>query len=449
VISSKDYKAGLFVLFTLLLLGFMIVKVSQGGFLFSSSYNLYVTVNSAMGLSHKTPVQIAGVPVGVVTEIHLDKNNHARLKLQIQGAVRVDQGSVAQLKTTGILGDAFIELLQPAVQTQPLLDGGEIGTVQTMGDFGSLTDVMGQIAEDVKAITAQMRKNMAGDGSSFDNTMKNMEKITAYLAKNENNVNVSMNNIKAITENLNAILATNRAQINTTTSNVAEITTNMKNGEGTIGKLLKSEETLDKIHDSLDNINNLVGGANRFEVRMGGHAEYLGGSDAYKNYVSLALQPRPDKYFLFEVVSDPDPSFTKVVEETKVTNGTSSSTITTEKSSKQLDDLLFSFQFAKKFEAFTMRGGLIESSGGVGLDYQVGPFTTEFSAFDFRTTNGQRPHLKLFNTAHLTKTFYLLGGLDDFINPNQDLDWFMGAGFSFTDEDVKSLFGLIGLSSGR
>ncbi len=374
---------------------------------------------------------------------------HARLKLQIQGKVRVDQGTVAQLKTTGILGDAFIELLQPPVATEALTDGGEIGSVQTMGDFGSLTDVMGQIADDVKAITTQMRKTMAGDDSSFDKTMKNMEKITAYLAKNENNVNVSMNNIKAITENLNAILATNRSLINTSTSNVAEITTSMNKGEGTIGKLLKSEETIDKIHESLDNINNLVGGANRFEVRMGGHAEYLGGTDAFKNYVSLAMQPRPDKYFLFEVVSDPNPSFTKVIEETTVTNGANTSTITTEKSSKQLDDLLFSLQFAKKFEAFTVRGGLIESSGGIGLDYSVGPFTTEFSAFDFRTSDGQKPHLKLMNTAKLTKTFYLLGGLDDFINPGQDLDWFLGAGFTFTDEDVKSLFGLIGMTSGR
>lgn len=447
--KSKDYKAGLFVLLSIVILGFMIVKVSQGGFLFSNSYDLHITLDSAVGLAHKTPVQIAGVPVGIVSQIRLDEMSRAQLTLQIQNDVRIFSGTKAQIKTSGILGDAYIDLIPPKQREDVLVEGDEIGSVQNMGDFGSLTDTLGLVAEDLRAMTEQMRKNVAGEGSNFDNTMKNLERITAYLAKNENNVNVSMANIKAITENLNAILASNRSQINTTTSNVAEITTSMNKGEGTIGKLLKSEETIDKIHDSLDNINNLVGGANRFEVEMGGHTEYLGASQDFKNYVSLALKPRPDKYFLFEVVSDPDPSFTTVVEKTKITSGNASSTVTTQKSSKQLDDLLFSAQFAKRFEGFTMRGGLIESTGGVGLDYHFGPLKAEFSAFDFRTEDNQKPHLKLLGTAKLTQTFYLLGGLDDFINPNQDLDWFMGAGFSFTDEDVKSLFGLMGLSSVR
>jgi hypothetical protein len=44
----------------------------------------------------------------------------------------------------------------------------------------------------------------------------------------------------------------------------------------------------------------------------------------------------------------------------------------------------------------------------------------------------------------MTKNFYLIGGLDDFISIQQDTDWFMGAGIEITDDDVKSVLGLIG-----
>lgn len=444
--NSKNYKAGLFVLGTLILLGYMILRVNQDGFLFSNSYKLHMTVATAAGLAYKTPVQIAGVPVGIVSDIKLDQNSRAKLTLEINKDVKIFDGAKANIKTTGILGDAYVEILQPGELGEALAEGSSIESVQGFSDLNSVTDTMGQIAEDVKAITTQMRKLMAGDDSSFDKTFKNIEKITAYLARNENNVNVSMSNIKAITENLNAILAANRSMIYQSATNVAGITGSINEGEGTIGRLVKSDETLEKIHESLDNLNNLVGGVNRFNVKLGGHTEFLGGTGDFKNYVTFALQPRPDKFFLFEVVSDPNPSFTRTVEETTVTTGGQSTSITTQRQFKELDDLRFSAQFAKKFQNFTMRGGLIESTGGVGLDYAQGPIGVQFSAFDFKTDDGEKPHLKVMSTAHVTNTFYLLGGFDDFINPNQDLDWFVGAGFSFNDEDIKNLFGLFGAS---
>ena len=65
-----------------------------------------------------------------------------------------------------------------------------------------------------------------------------------------------------------------------------------------------------------------------------------------------------------------------------------------------------------------------------------------FEAFDFSTRFGEKPHLKAMADIALTKNFYVLGGADDFINPNQPLDWFVGAGFRFSDDDFKRIVGL-------
>lgn len=445
--TNNNFKVGLFVLATLFLLVIMILKVSQGNVLFSGTYTVYLDMNSAVGLTKNTPVQISGVTVGVVDSISLSDSSKARVRLEIEDDYQISKYAEVRIKTTGILGDAYVEIYQVPPYTQLIEDGGVLGGVQNFGDFNQVTNQMSSIADDVKAITTQLKKLMAGDDSSFDRTMKNIERISTALAnvttKNEKNMDAILANLAVLSQNLNYVVAKNMNNVDMTLHNLEEITGTVARGEGTVGKLINDEETVTKLNDALDGINQFIGGTNRLSVDLGLHSEYLAGTGDFKNYVSLYLKPRPDKYFLFQLVSDPDPSFNTSIEENIITSNGTTNTVTTKKRTKRLNGYLFSAQIAKKIRNFTIRGGLIESSGGVGLDYDNGPLGLQFSAFDFKSDEGQRPHLKAMATAHMTKSFYLLGGVDDIINKNQDLAWFVGAGLRFTDDDVKSLLGLL------
>lgn len=444
--SSKNIKAGIFVLIAIVLLVWMILKVNQGGSFFSNTYSIYLEVDTAVGLSRNTPVQIAGVDVGLVKDITLSGYSKALLRCEIFNGVKISKNAIGRIKTSGLLGDAYVEIFQTEV-AEVLKDGDKISDVKIYGDMSSLTSEMGSIASDVKAITTQLKKLVAGDDSPFDKTIKNIEKITTTVAKlstkNEKNINSIIANLQAVSKNLNLAVKNNTPYIDRTMYNISDITSTIQSGRGTMGRLIKDEDTIDKMNDALDNFNNFLGGASRTRIELGGHTEYLGGTQSFKNYVSLAIQPRPDKYFLFEVTSDPDPSSSRVEETTTITSGGNTTTIDTYTRTKNLNQFRFSLQFAKRFQDLTLRGGLIESTGGFGVDYVKGPLDLQFSAFDFQTEDGQKPHLKFLGKAKITDTFYVLGGLDDFINPNQDLDWFFGAGFQFTDDDVKSLLGLL------
>jgi len=429
----------------------MVLRVSQGSLFNAGTYSIYLEVDSAVGLDKKTQVQIAGVDVGEVLDIELIDNQKALVELAIQNNVKINSNAISRIKTMGILGDAYIEIYQPGPLNDPLEEGKTIKNVTNYGDVNSVTQQVSSIAEDVKAITTQMRKLMAGDDSAFDRTIKNLENITSSFSrlslKNEKNIDILVSNMKALSQNLNYIVAKNMGRVDRTVYNLEDITKDMAEGRGTIGKLLKDEDTVNKLNDTLDGISSFIGGANRLRVDLDMHTEYLAGTGNVKNYVSMALKPRPDKFFLFEIVSDPDPSFNTTIEETIVTSGGTTSTISTKRREKALDGILFSAQLAKKYHDFTIRGGLIESSGGVGLDYNRGPLGLSFTAFDFKSDEGQRPHLKVMGKTHLTKSFYVLGGVDDFINPDQDLAWYLGAGLTFTDDDIKSLLGVFtGLS---
>lgn len=445
--SQKTYRAGIFVAIALALFIVIILRVSQGGLMLGGSYTIYLNMSSALGINKGTPVQIAGVEVGSVRSVKLgskDGETFALIETQIKSDYIVGSNAKAAVKTTGILGDAYIEIFYTEAIQSTLKDGGVISNVQNFGDFNTVTNQISDIADDIKAITKQMRKLMAGDESSFNKSMKNIEAITESLkhttTHNQRNIDAIIANFKSLSQQLNT------KGVNTL-GNIEDITRTIAQGEGTVGKLIKDDTTINKINDSLDGINNLVGGVNRIRVDLGMHTEYHAGVGDFKNYVELYLRPRPDKFFLFELVSDPDPSYDTNVTETTVASGGNTSTITTTERLKQLNGLRFSAQIGKKFGDFTLRGGLIESSGGVGLDYDKGPFGASFQAFDFKSDFGEKAHLKAWARAQLTSSLYIMGGADDFINPNQDLAWFMGAGLRFTDDDIKSLLGLLATSS--
>lgn len=445
--SSPQFKTGLFAAVILLILAYATLKVSQGNFLPGGTYSLYLLVDSATGISKKTPVEVAGISVGTVEKIELTEDNKARVEMRIKKGVVVTRDVQARIKTTGFLGDTYIELYQPTPFGPPLFKGETITSSSNYGDISSLTGQMTDIAADIKAITGTMRSLMSGEDSSFAKSLRNIEKITESLknvsVQNEDDLSIIIQNLRALSSNLNTLVARNSPNVDATLDNISVITEKIKKGEGTIGRLINDDETVEKLNESIDNLNELLGGASKWQMDLGYHTEYLAETEDFKHYISLAVKPKPDKYFLFEVVKDPAPDSTFKTTETTITSGGASTTVTEEEEVVETDKFRFSVQLAKKYYGLTLRGGLIESSGGVGLDYDYGPVGVKFSAFDFETKRGEKPHLKAMGQVNLTKNFYLLGGLDDFISNQQDPDWFMGAGLTMTEDDMSSIFGLM------
>ncbi|OGQ08478.1 MAG: hypothetical protein A3G32_10370 [Deltaproteobacteria bacterium RIFCSPLOWO2_12_FULL_40_28] len=447
--NNSQVKVGLFVLGVLVILIYITLRIGGSGFSAGGHYTVYVAVNSAVGLTKKAPVQIAGVPVGFVSDIELIENQKARLKLKIKRGVLVSSDAQVQIKAQGFLGDTYIEIYQPGPITTQLETGQTLNNVATYGDISQVAGQVGAIAEDIKAVTATLKTLMAGDDSSFAKSLKNIEAITSSLGRvsvqNEGNLNTIVANLKALSENLNLIVARNTSNVDQTLGDLADAASKIRNGEGTIGRLINDDETVEKLNESLDQLNNVLGTTSKMQIDLGYKTEYLGTTEAFKHYVSLKLKPKPDKYFIFEFVDDPAPDSSFETRQTTITSGGVSTEVTEEIETTQEDKFRFTAQLAKEFYGLTVRGGLIESSGGVGLDYDYGPFGVDLSFFDLETKRGEKPHLKAGGSVNLTKNLFLTGGLDDMLNPDQDTDWYMGAGLEITDEDLKSIFGLMSL----
>ena len=104
---------------------------------------------------------------------------------------------------------------------------------------------------------------------------------------------------------------------------------------------------------------------------MGLRADYNFLANTIKSYVSLRLQPTEDKYYQVELVNNPR-GLTQHHRHQRPTRPTRNEpahyrTITT----TTTDAFRFSLEFAKRMGPFTGRFGIMESTGGIGLDVHL------------------------------------------------------------------------------
>ena len=104
-------------------------------------YNLSAMFDNVSGLKVNDAIQIAGVKVGKVTAITLSqKNERARVSLQINEGIMIDEDAIASIKTSGIIGDKYVAISIGG--GDPLKDGGTV--IHTESSF-VLEDAIGQL----------------------------------------------------------------------------------------------------------------------------------------------------------------------------------------------------------------------------------------------------------------------------------------------------------------
>lgn len=101
-------------------------STNSGDRLGGDSYRVSATFTNAGDLKARAPVKIAGVKVGEIESITLDRNFDAKVMLRLTrsaGEIPADTG--AAIFTSGILGERYIGL-SPGGDPEPLKDGDEI-----------------------------------------------------------------------------------------------------------------------------------------------------------------------------------------------------------------------------------------------------------------------------------------------------------------------------------
>lgn len=488
----------------------------------------------ASGLAPKTPVRVAGIVVGEITRIQLD-NGKARVFFTVRSDIPVYPNATLAKRSASILGDFVLDLnpgspappqqepagtnlwqppglrvLPARAQAQgaqsgsePLPPGSEIHNVQEAVQLEKIFDSLDQITGDVKVITAALREALAGQETSAQKLMANLDSITSRLdatiersstqidailentkavtadvrgitERRSGDVEAIIVNVRQITEQAREVLASVQdivgeqgggaggaeaggireavANLNKSLQNIESITAKIDNGEGTIGRLVSDEELAERVDNALVEGSEFIERLTSIQVEVALRSEYMLNQGETKNYVQLRLIPRPDKYFFFEVIDDPR-GVTDV--ETVVRSPPGSTEAANQEIRITRETLKISAGFAKRFYFATLRFGLIESTGGVGLDLHLleDHLVARFDAFDFTNPASDYPRVKASLNLLFLSHLFVTAGVDDVVNPRDiepatgrilsGRDYFLGGGIYFTDQDLKALLGLV------
>jgi len=519
---SVEAKVGVFVVIGIILLAYMSMKVGKLNFSSSKGYYIEVMFDSATGLAKDVTVEEAGVEIGRVQDISL-RNGKALVLLRIKSEIEIKKDARAIIRTRGILGDKYVEILAGSSSAPAIKDGERLTRTVPVTDMDALMNVLGEVAHDIKLLTNSISNVLGGEEgearfraivdnlremvtalnqtvqrnsddidrmidnlAGFSDTLKSvgdesqddikdiissvrrvshsmeyllvdLEEVVAKINAGEgsigrlineedtiNDLNETLAALKQITQGisqgegtLGRLIAEDQTidSLNATLASLDDITTKINQGEGTLGRLVNDEETVETLNTTLSQLNNYLEKQDTFRTYVDYRGEYMFEAEALKSYISLRIQPREDKYYLIQVIDDPEGKRKTTDSYTEI-NG---ETVVVHQEKIDYDELKFSAQVAKRYYDFVLRGGLLESTGGFGFDYYFldDKLLMSLEAFDFSLD--QNPHLKAKVDFTPFSHLYLTTGYDNFINEERR-SFFFGGGINFSDEDIKTLF---------
>lgn len=122
---NLEMAVGIFIIIGLLCFAYLSVRlggVSIGG----DRYSVHARFTSVSGLREGDAVEIAGVQIGKVDSITLDQETEeALVNLSIEKGVRVQDDSIASIRTAGIIGGRYVNI-SPGGSDDFLEPGAEI-----------------------------------------------------------------------------------------------------------------------------------------------------------------------------------------------------------------------------------------------------------------------------------------------------------------------------------
>ncbi len=290
--------------------------------------------------------------------------------------------------------------------------------------MNELLDVLNKAAKD------------GDDSTSIGRIMGNIEDMTADLAEitgeNKGKLTEILERMKNISKNIDTYINEETlARVDRSLKNIEEITAKVNKGEGTLGRLINDEQTVEELNTAITSVNKFLGGADKLETSVDFHTEFLSNSRT-KSFIGLRLQPGLDRYYEVQAISDPQGTRRSIISRSTVNGGPVQ---TYEETTNYRNKLRLTAIFAKNFWDLSLKGGLIENFGGFGIDYHFLNKQLRFSAEFF---NFEEMQIRAFVRYNFFKGAYVIGGGDNLLgNDNEPASAFIGAGLFITNDDLK------------
>jgi phospholipid/cholesterol/gamma-HCH transport system substrate-binding protein len=454
----NEFKVGLLAIFTIVAVILMSLKITSN----QSGFGQYVTyrtiVKDASGIFPKTPIKVAGISAGRIDSIEL-QGNTALITFEILKQIQVTQNSKLRIKSVGFLGDKYIEIF--IGDSNLILQKYDFIPSEEAAGIENLVKDTSEVLSDVKKIVRTLKDSIAPDNGEspikeilvdvsalVKNTKEAAETLKRVMGNNESKISRLVDNLEDFSDQLAyqvdngnrdsamSDLKQILSNVSKLTSDVQGIVADIKKGKGSIGKMLVEDEIADQVKNTLSSVQKIVGKAENIRTELSVFSGVNSSSGASTDF-AIKIYPSPERFYNIGLAtSEFGPNRERLTDIT--TNGNK---VTESRLERDKNTFRFNAQVGRRIQDVAFRGGMIESTGGLAMDYHLDKLSTKFSveAFDYRKDSGA--NLRISSETQLWNVLYGKASVNDSIHKARSATF--SAGLKFNDEDLKGLIGFI------
>jgi len=282
---SKEFKAAIFVLTTILLFifGFNFLK---GSSLLDKQKTVYAVYDEVDGLLVGANVMINGLSIGNVSDLDfLPNSTKIVVTLKVKDKINFSSNSSATIYETGVLGGLAIAI-EPIFQKGMVIKSGD--TLNSNIRPG-LTELINRQIEPLQrklestltsvdsifsGASYVLNKDTQNDIKESLNTLTSAVKainnssliIERTLTEKNTQINNSIDNIESITSNLSNVskelnnfgIAGVLSNLEKSVDGINLIVTNLNSDNSSLGKLISNDDVYENLNLSIENLNLLI-----------------------------------------------------------------------------------------------------------------------------------------------------------------------------------------------
>lgn len=309
-LKFSQLKIGLTIFTGMTIFAVLLFIIGTEANLFDKKYEIRLFTSDIQGLSEGAQVSLGGLKVGEVKSIEfsgLDNRNGLLIRLSLLEKYRhlIRTGSMAQIKTIGLLGDHYVNISMDNGNGRPLSNGEylplkePVNIENTADKLISALDDMRTTLSNTKAITTDIRKGKGSLGrlieshetiDRIDETLSGINKISIAVREGKGSLGKFINDPSMFNE------------LKNTSGSLRGLAEDLKEGKGSFGKLLKDQSLYNGLSELSARLNEV---AAKLNTGPGTASELLNDKELYvrlseslKKFDSLVedIKTNPKKY---------------------------------------------------------------------------------------------------------------------------------------------------------
>jgi phospholipid/cholesterol/gamma-HCH transport system substrate-binding protein len=257
---SNETKVGIFILIVIAIFIIISMKIGELSFSKKGTYPITMVFSTVEGLKKSAPLELAGVEVGSVESIILNKDYSAVVTAMLHEDIKLPIDSVASISTKGVLGDKII-MITPGVSKNTINPGGNLARTKVPPSVDRLLTQLGELTENLSQLSMSLNAAF-GDEESMREIVVNIRNLTAntssLVSENKDNISAILTNMRDITDDFTVV----SQNLTTTSHNMDGIFAAINSGQGTLGKLVTDDTLYNSITEVMVSIQNVTDSMN-------------------------------------------------------------------------------------------------------------------------------------------------------------------------------------------